>query len=251
MHKSHFKSIFLLLFAFLCNACDSKTVTEIFTKKPALSAYDYTIFKLSDSLILHRPVEYGYFWNKPEQYPPLPKDLSIFPTVNGTAFQFHMPNFTGHTVENINKDFDEDKVEIVSLEYVGMGAEQPDAPGFYPPNVIKRIAASTFTKINLNNYEIKHGLRCYAKEDKDLQQECYGVRDVKLNEYILLETTPEPYPSWVRFPTMRARYYTPQYGGLVIIWSAHMKHFARWQDIDSQIWKFIAAWNVAPKQPNK
>jgi hypothetical protein len=135
MHKSHFKSIFLLLFAFLCNACDSKVVTDAFEKMRSLNGYDYSIFKISETLILHPPAEYGQFWNKQALYPVLPNDLSVFPIIKETAFQFHMPNFTGHTAESISRDFDTSRVDVIQISGASM-----DGPDYVFYNSIKRRA---------------------------------------------------------------------------------------------------------------
>ena len=46
---------------------------------------------------------------------------------------------------------------------------------------------------------------------------------------------------------MSTKYFSHKYGGIEIAWHAHMKNFAQWREIDTQIWKYIDAWNIAPK----
>ena len=252
MHKSRFKSIFLLLFAFLCNACDSKAVTDTFGKMRSLNGYDYSIFKISDILILHPPAEYGQFWDKPEKYPALPKDLSVFPVVE-TAFRFHMPNFTGHTAESIKLDFDRTRVDVIQISAASMDAIKPGAPGAYPPNSFVRISERPFRLFDPEKYEEKYGLRCYERPEtkKTEPQICYGKRDSDVEEYIIIEAYTPPYENWITFPILRTHYFSPKYGGIEIAWRTHMDNFSKWKEIDAQIWKFLDAWNVAPKQPYK
>lgn len=250
MNKSHFKSLFLLLFAFLCNACDSKAVTDTFGKMRSLNGYDYSIFKISETLILHPPAEYGQFWNKQALYPVLPKDLSVFPIIKETAFQFHMPNFTGHTAESISRDFDTSRVDVIQISGASMDALKLGAPGAYPPNSFSRISN---VLINPKKYEEKFGLHCYERlPPRELdQQMCYGKRDSDIDEYILIQAWIPPYDDVIRFPTMSTHYFSPKYGGIEIAWRTHMDNFSKWKEIDAQVWKFLDAWNVAPKQPNK
>lgn len=250
MKKYHSKFIALFLFTLLCSACDSKTVTDISMKKSKANGYDYSIFKLSDSLILHPPAEYGQFWDKPEKYPALPKDLSAFPTIKETAFRFYMSNFTGHTVKNFGKDFDTNRVDVIQVSGASMDALKPGASGAYPPNSLSRFAE---TLVNLEKFEEKHGLRCYQRfSPRELDpQLCYGKRDSDIDEYIIIFASTPPYENWITFPTLQTHYFSPKYGGIKIAWRTHMNNFAKWREIDAQIWKFLDAWNVAPKQPNK
>jgi hypothetical protein len=250
MKKYYSKFIVLFLFTLLCNACDSKTITDIFMKKPDMTGYDYSIFKISDTLILHPPAEYGQFWDKPEKYPALPKDLSVFPVIKETAFQFHVPNFTGHTAESIKLDFDKTRVDVIQISGASMDAIKPGAPGAYPPNVFSRNAN---VHLHLEKYEEKFGLRCYERlPPRELDQRmCYGKRDSDIDENILIYAWIAPYDDVVKFPTLRTHYFSPKYGGIEIAWRTHMNNFSKWREIDAQVWKFLDAWNVAPKQPNK
>jgi hypothetical protein len=241
------KTIAITITAFMCNACDSKSLTEIFMKEKPFSPANYSTYRISPSLIIKVPAAYSPYWDKPEQIRSWPADMSKFP-IQMFAFNFYMPDFKGYTKNNYDKNFDDEAVNVVSIRFVGMGAEQPDAPGFYPPNVFKRIVESPNPRFNLEKYENKFGLRCYETiNNEDIGNECYGLRDSINNEFILLKMKMPPYESWVKSPQMQANYFTPQYGGLEIIWRTHVKHFSRWQEIDSQIWKFMADWNIKPQ----
>jgi len=49
---------------------------------------------------------------------------------------------------------------------------------------------------------------------------------------------------------MQARYFTPMYGGLRIVWRTNAKNLPNWQVIDAAIWRFIKEWNLIPKETN-
>lgn len=252
MKTYYAKTIAVFLMAFLCNACDSKTMTEMFLSKGKVSGYDYSIFKLSDTLILHPPAQYGQFWDKPEKYPALPKDVSAFPVVE-TSFQFHMPNFTGHTAESIKLDFDKTRVDVIQISAASMDALKPGAPGAYPPNMFSRNIEEPFRSFDPEKYEEKYGLRCYERSEskKSEPQTCYGKRDSKMEEYVLIRATVPPYDDWITYPIFSAYYFSPKYGGIEIAYRTHMDNFPKWREIDAQVWKFLDAWNVAPKPSQK
>ncbi|MDO8699672.1 MAG: hypothetical protein Q7J75_04530 [Rhodoferax sp.] len=120
------------------------------------------------------------------------------------------------------------------------------ADGGYPPNMYQRITTGV-ARIDPEKYEEKNGLHCFERRPNEKEnQTCYGLRDAASGEYILLDITVPPYEDWIKYPHMQAKYFSPKYGGVEILWRAHMKNFSRWQDIDSQIWKFIEAWNISP-----
>jgi hypothetical protein len=131
-----------------------------------------------------------------------------------------------------------------------MDALKTGAPGVYPPNVFSR---NENVLLHPKKYEEKFGLRCYERlPPRELdQQMCYGKRDSDIDEYILIYAWIPPYDDVIRFPTMYTHYFSPKYGGIEIAWQTHMDNFSKWREIDAQVWKFLDAWNVAPKQPNK
>lgn len=211
------------------------------------------LFKLSDTLLLQIPPMYQKFWIQRDKVTRAPADLDKIPKGGLIGFEFFMPDFSGYTPYNYESEFHEDRVQVVYVEHVGMGAEQPGASGYFPPNMFQRITTGVGS-INQERYEERFGLRCYEKRPNDMDnQVCYGVRDATVGEFILLDITVPPYNISTRYPHMQARYFSPRYGGMNIVWRSHMKHFERWRDIDVQIWKFIDAWNIAkpvlqPKQ---
>lgn len=266
MKLSFFKFYAIAMLASLCCACDSKTIEQplAMAEQPMLApplnpgqvldmGTEYgkkwpgkpALFKLSDTVLLQIPPMYQQFWNQGDKVTRPPADLSKLPSGGLIGFEFFMPGFSGYTPENYKNEFDENKVQVRYLKYVGLASDVPGEPDFFPPRSFRNISAPP-SLIDSEKYEEKFGLKCYeAPIGNKEKQFCYGLRDAARGEYILLDIMTPPYaPVWVN-PLMRARYFTPQYGGMEILWWANMKHFPRWHDIDSQIWKFIDTWNIS------
>ena len=157
-------------------------------------------------------------------------------------FDFFLPDFSGYTLANYRQEFDEHKVEVVYLHAGDPHEAKPDAAGEYPPNLLKRALQDLF---NPDDREDRYGLRCYRGRSLTDRMACYGQRDAASREDILLYVAVPPYAAGV-FPVMQARYFTQRYGGIRIAWRTHVSNLPRWHDIDSEIWKLIDAWNVAP-----
>src|SRR5436305_9632336 len=148
-------------------------------------------------------------------------------------FDFFLPDFTGYTLENYRNESDENRVEVIYLHAGDAHEADPDAPGEYPPNMLKR---SLKDLLNPNDYQDMHGLRCYQGRARSERITCYGRRDAASKGDIMLHGA---------VPLMQARYFSRRYGGVRIAWRTHVRNFSRWREIDAQIWKFIDAWNVA------
>lgn len=215
------------------------------------------LFKLKDNLILAVPPQYQKFWLQNDQVGRAPTPLNQLALVNGVAFDFFLPRFSGYTPDNYLVKFNADKVEVVEIEAADPRQTEPDAPGSYPPNMLKR-ALDAF--LRADDYSDKYGLRCYRNhtaENVDFLGKitCYGQRDEVSKEDIMLDVVTGT-GHGLRFPQMQAEYFTRRYGGLRIVWRTNAKNLPRWHDIDAQIWKFVDAWkvsdstsiNVDPKQ---
>jgi hypothetical protein len=201
------------------------------------------LFKLKDNLVLAIPPQYQKFWLQKDLVVREPAHASQIPKVDAVAFDFFLPEFSGYTPQNYLNNFNEDKIEVVELETADPRQTEPDAPGYYPPNMLKRALRGY---LRPNDYQDQYGLRCYQQNaPKGLEaMTCYGRRDEIGKEDIMLEVrVAAPSPA-VRFPLMQAQYFTKRYGGLRIVWRTHVKNFPRWHDIDSQIWKFIDSWSA-------
>lgn len=215
-----------------------------------------SLVKLKDELILAIPPQHHQFWTQrhwltgiDSSFRP-PMALSKLPYAKSAGFTMHMPDFAGYTPDNYLKDFDENRVEIVYIMPAPMSYMEPGAPGSYPPNVFPRVATGPFRAFDPEKYEEKFGLRCYERLDRTSDtQYCYGRRDSDLDEYLLLYVMVPPYERHHVFPMMTTSYFSPKYGGLEIAWRSHMNNWPRWREIDAQIWKYIDAWNIAPKTP--
>jgi hypothetical protein len=164
-------------------------------------------------------------------------------------FDFFLPDFTGYTLENYRNESDENKVEVVYLHAGDRHEDEPDAPGEYPPNMLKRQLKDV---LDPNDHHDMYGLRCYRGRVLADRITCYGRRDESRQEDILLTVLVPPYGPEATFPQMQARYFSKRYDGLRIAWRTHVNNLPRWHDIDAQIWKFIDAWNVAgpPSTPS-
>lgn len=213
-----------------------------------------SLVKLKDNLILAIPAQHHQFWTQRHWLtridtsfrPPYPLDK--LPYAKSAGFTMHLPDFFGYTPDNYLKDFDENRVEIVYISPAPMSYMEPNAPGSYPPNQFARVSTGPYRAFDPEKYEEKYGLRCYQQLDRDSDsQSCYGKRGAEPDDYLFLDITPPPYRPSTRFPNMTTNYFSPKYGGLEIAWRTHMKNWPRWREIDTQVWKYIDAWNVAPK----
>ena len=212
------------------------------------------LFRIRRDLIVAVPPQYQQFWRQDHKVARLPSPISAIPKdqVPGVSFQFFLPNFTGYTPENYSKAgdpvdfFDPDEVSVIELEPADPKEGTPGAIGDYPPNMLARILRKL-----LNPASARHmyGLTCYKfsyqAPETHGKWECWGKDESASGNYVMLDVFLPPYDSWIKFPTMQARYFTPKYGGLKIIWRTSAKNFSRWQDIDAQVWKFIGEWNIS------
>jgi HlyD family secretion protein len=197
------------------------------------------LFKLKDNLILAIPPQFQQFWRQKDE-PRAPMAAEQIPTSKLVGFHFFLPNFSGYTPQNYKNDFDENKVDVVEVAAADPSQAVPDSPGYYPPNMIKRMLVPP---LNESDYQEMYGLKCYPGILTRLI--CYGRRDPVSNENILLQVDVPPYGPATRFPLIQAHYFTPLYGGLTVAWRTNAKNLSQWREIDMQIWKFIASWNVA------
>lgn len=195
--------------------------------------------KITDSLILQVPLQY----ERSAIYHGTAKRalISVQSDRAEVQFDFFLPDFTGYTLENYRNESDENKVEVIYLHAGDPHEADPDAPGEYPPNMLKR---SLRDVLNPNDYKDTYALRCYQGREVRDRITCYGRRDASVHEDILLTALVPPYAAGVSFPQMQARYFSKRYGGVRIAWRTHVKNLPRWHDIDAQIWKFIDAWTV-------
>ncbi len=161
-------------------------------------------------------------------------------------FDFFLPGFSGYTLDNYRNDADPNKVEVVYVHAGDPHEADPDAPGEYPPNMLKRALKEL---LDAQHPRDQYGLRCYPGRVFVNRITCFGRRDTEPGEDIMLTALVAPYPADAGFPMFQARYFSRRYGGVRLEWRAHMSQLAHWRAIDAQIWKFIDAWKVAPAAP--
>ena len=235
--------------------CDSKYFTT-WPGKPGL-------FKIKENLVLQIPPQFHQYWLQQDWLgrslvPRAPMALDKLPDNAQVGFDMFMPDFSGYTPERYDQKqpvekFPVEQVEIISISAAPMSYAEAGAPGSYPPNMFERSSSGEYRFFDPEKYDTKYGLRCYDFKpipNHTNRQWCYGLRNEKTNEYIFLGTAPPPYDDYVKYPLMQATYFTTAYGGLEITWRAHMNYLPQWQDIDRQIWRYIAAWNIAPQTPS-
>lgn len=232
--------------------------SKYFTTWPASPG----LFKLKDNLILQIPPEFHQYWLQRDRLgrslvPRAPMELNKIPEVDQVGFDMFMPDFSGYTPGRFDQKvpvekFSVDQVEVISISAASMADAEPGAQGKYPPNRFARASTGEYRSFDPEKYETKYGLRCYdfiPRSNQTNTQWCYGLRDEKADEYILLDTAPPPYDDYVKYPLMQATYFTKAYGGLEITWRAHMSQLPHWHEIDQQIWRYVDAWNISPKTP--
>jgi hypothetical protein len=204
-----------------------------------------TPIRLNGELGFAVPPGYQPFWFDNEtDVVDTPKTWEEIP-VGVLTFRFFIPDFRGYTPDNYLREFDEDRVDVISIQWVGLGQERPGAPGGYPPNMLSRLLKGVSVAGPFKRY----GLDCYRREavneDNSPNKEfCIGPQSDDRYPQVFIDATMPPYADWIKFPTIQATYFTPRHGGLEVLWRAHAKHLANWQIIDQQVWKFFEAWRV-------
>ena len=197
--------------------------------------------KITDTLVLAIPLQFERSAVGDDKAPRSPFSGAAGRTE--VRFDFFLPDFSGYTLQNYRNDFAENKVEVVYLHAGDPHEADSGAPGEYPPNMLKRMLQD---QLNPHDYQDMYGLRCYKGRVLTDRLTCYGRRDAAAGEDILLYVPLAQDAAPNSFPMLRANYFSRRYGGVRIAWRTHVRNLPRWQDIDAQIWKFIAAWNVAP-----
>ena len=195
--------------------------------------------KITDALVLAIPLQYQRSAIERAQGPRSP-----FPGIGGRTeahFDFFLPDLSGYTLQNYRSDFDPNKVEVVYLHAGDPHEADPGAPGEYPPNMLARALKD---QLDPHGYQDMYGLRCYRGRVLTGRLTCYGARAARAHEDILLYVPVGSGGSENTYPMLKANYFSARYGGVRIAWRTHVKNLPRWHDIDTQIWKFIDAWNV-------
>lgn len=215
--------------------------------------------KLANGMVFEIPAQYMPFWashDKSVKYWIETQRLDELLEEPGLGFTFYMPDYVGWTPDNAHYPMDQlnpDWVWGAGYEYKGLGEEQPDAPGSYPPNVEARIkksvaegASQVFGKV--------HGLTCYANLTHVVKKSgvielsnrkaCVGIGAYGHPVFIHIHLPPFETGALLRYPSMYADYYTPEYGGLHITWHVSTKHLARWKEIDAFVWRALKEWVI-------
>ena len=199
-----------------------------------------TPLKITDTLVLTIPLQYERSALEHGHGPRSP-----FAGVRGRTeaqFDFFLPDFSGYTLQNYRKEFDQNKVEVIYLHAGDPHEADPGAPGEYPPNMLARALKD---QLDPHDYKDMHGLRCYRGRVLTGRLSCYGARDAAVHEDILLYVPVSTQPATDSAPMIKANYFSRRYGGVRIAWRTAAQNLPQWREIDAQIWTFIAAWNQA------
>jgi hypothetical protein len=201
------------------------------------------LYKLNKSLILAIPPQYQKFWIQGGSVLRDRKQLEQAPDTQIVGFSFFLPDYSGYTANNFQQDFDTSRVDVVSIEPANPRQADPGAPGFWPPNMIKRVLKVGIVGEPFDRY----GLRCYHTVVAPKSPvTCYGVSDAGHGEDILLEVFLPPYSNdYITLPLMQAVYFTKRYGGLQLIWRTSADNFSHWREINLKIWNFVETWNIS------
>lgn len=200
--------------------------------------------RITEDLTLAVPLAYER--SAIEREPPAPGARPAGAGPPGSAhgevrFDFFLPALTGYTLDNYRNDADPDKVEVVYLHAGDPHEADPGAPGEYPPNMLKRGLQEL---LDPQHPVDQYGLRCYRGRVFTNRLTCFGRRDARNGEDIMLTTLTAPYPADVTFPMFQARYFSKRYGGVRLEWRAHVSQLPRWREIDAQVWRLIEAWRL-------
>lgn len=244
----HAARIFLLVLCALFAACARKSPAPLAPPPPPpLTEWPKGVTapqKITDQLTLEIPLQYERTAIESRRAPAR-AFISQESDRAEAQFDFFLPNFSGYTLQNYRNESDPGKVEVAYLHAGNPHEADPDAPGEYPPNMLKRALAES---LNAGNYKDQYGLRCYQARVPSARLTCYGPREG--GEDIMLTTLQPPYAPG-DFPQLQARYFSGRYGGVRIAWRTSVQNLPRWREIDAQIWKFIAAWRVETREPGQ
>lgn len=215
---------------------------------------DPTVFKLKDSLILAIPQHFDREHREPvwmvngvkTKTPPF--DTKTLPVADQAPAGFYLPDYAQHFHTGSPKGYlDKSLVQVAYIAAV---------PAYILESGLYTSTSDAFTRrmsgLDLTHYEFLAGLRCYKYEgNTGDSRACYGDRNDSSEEFISMRITVPPYQSATHFPNYQVRYRTKKYGGVQVSWRSHMDTFPHWKQIDAELWKYIEAWNIAPKDaPN-
>jgi hypothetical protein len=215
--------------------------------KPGWPDRNYVPIKITDSLVLSIPLKYlRYEWLAcRESASTIEKNRDMLARrtgITGAGFDFFLPDFGGYTIERFRKPFSVDEVQVAYVESAKEIEVDPNHPAHYPSNQLKNMLR---VLADPDKYQDIYGLRCYDARILKTTIYCYSPHAGKDHKGILFFVTVPPYGPGVVNPQMWTDYFSKRYGGIEIYWRTNVKNLPHWRAIDAQIWKFLAAWNVA------
>jgi hypothetical protein len=204
--------------------------------------------KITDKLSLAIPVKYlRYEWLNCRKSPSeIERERASLPMNAGAGFDFFLPDFSGYTMERFRAPFSIDEVHVAYVVSAREIEVDPNHPAHYPSNQLKNMF---HLLADPTKYRDMYGLRCYEGRVLKNTIYCYSNRAGSDHQGILFTVQVPPYGPAIANPLMRTNYFSKRYGGIEVAWWTNVKNMPRWRDIDAQIWKFLAVWNVTrPKK---
>lgn len=161
------------------------------------------------------------------------------------SFDFFMPDFSGYTPERLRERFDVDEVTVAYVDSVKDIEPDPSHPVAYPSNQLRNMF---HLLADPNKYQDMYGLHCFEARILKTTIYCYSADAGENHEGILIDVD-VPYGN-LTFPNpqMTARYFSKRYDGVEVSWRTNTKNLPHWREIDDQVWKFLADWNVADRK---
>lgn len=200
--------------------------------------------KITDSLVVSVPVKYIRYemLTCGEATDGVPRDAPSNST--SASFEFFLPDFDGFTDKTLHDPFapNEVKVAHVISEKNEFGPKVNYIVG-RPSDQLKNMLAGS-TGANPNKYRDMFGLRCYADKILTSKMWCYSAQAGEDHEGIFFDVDVQLNGRGVPNPLMRTEYFSQRYGGIEVSWWTSAENMSHWREIDAQIWKFLAAWNV-------
>jgi len=199
-------------------------------------------FAVRDTLILNIPSEYSSL--------PGTEGNAKVPSGWPAIFHFFLPDFAADNAPNNHGAFDRDRVDVVRISAAEMKEAEPDAPGEYPPNMLRRLVKEQ----DRGRHEEIFGMWCYPNlpsnsgpnPEFDRVMHCFWPAENDAAAEIMIRATFPPFSEGMVNPQMQAQYFSRRYGGVEIVWRTSVKNLSRWHEIDSQVWHLIDQWNSAP-----
>lgn len=232
---------------------DDRDPDAVMAAKPKTAG----LYRLPNDLVLAIPPDFHPWWtlinfSKGDKAVRMPAARSKAKSAEMLGFSFFLPDYKGYDRSNYSDPFRKDLVTVTSITPVPARDFEPNAPGRYPPNVLPRVLQTDELPYYKKEYTQLHGLNChYPIKQATSPKFCYAQNHNFPDHIVMLDAGLEPKENWVTNPQIEAAYSTRMHGGVEIRWSTSVENIARWNEIDTQINRFISSWTIPKNAQNK